>query len=53
MVVPVRAVHVAVRQLFGRGGPNRLHGGGKADRVAGQRVVAVQVHFGALILTTL
>jgi len=50
MVMTMRAVHVAVRDFLGGGGAHRLDGGGKADVLAGQRVVGVQQHLGALDL---
>ena len=50
MVVAVLAVHVAVGDLFGGGSAHRLHLAAELQRLAGQRVVAVQVHFRALDL---
>ena len=50
MLVPMRTMHMPVGNLLGGGGAHGLHRGGKAHRLPGQRVVAVQVHLGALDL---
>ena len=46
----VGAMDMAVRNFFGRGGAHGHHLAGKPQRLAGQRVVAVEVHLGALDL---
>ena len=50
MVVAMFAVHMAVGHLFCSSSAYALHLAAKAQRLAGQRVVAVQVPFGAFDL---
>ena len=50
MVVAVRTMHMAVRNFFGAGGAHFGDLAAEGQRLACQRVVAVQVHFGALDL---
>src|SRR5450830_1798383 len=52
VVVAVLAMHVAVGNLFFAGSPHTCHVQGELQGLAGQRVVAIQVHLRPLILTT-
>ena len=50
MVVTVTAVHMLVRNLFFRSGTHIGDLGGETQRLASQRVVAIQMHFRTLDL---
>ena len=49
-MVPMLAMHMAVRNLLRRGHANARHAQAELERLAGQRMVAVEDHLGALDL---
>ena len=50
MLVAMRAMHMAVGDFFGTCSAHFSHFAAELQRLSRQRVVAVQVHFGALDL---
>ena len=50
MLMPMRAMHMAVGNFFCRGGAHIRHGAAETQRLPRQLVVAIEVHFGAFDL---